>query len=185
MKCTHRQAGNSQQIWSPRAPARHGAGRDHLWPASARYCSPDFFRSHRHVDLADAEFSERVEYCIGDGAECASLFERYRPDSIMNLAAESHVDRSIDGPAECIQTNIVGTFTLLEETLRYWSGLEPAKRTMFRFLHVSTDEVYGSLGSRDLFTENTLMRPIRLIRPAKQLRTTWFAPGTKLTSYQP
>ena len=65
----------------------------------------------------------------------------------MNLAAESHVDRSIDGPAEFIQTNVVGTFTLLQEALRHWRALTPARRARFRFLHVSTDEVFGSLGA--------------------------------------
>jgi dTDP-glucose 4,6-dehydratase len=80
---------------------------------------------------------------IGDAAALNSLFQKYRPDAVMNLAAESHVDRSIDGPGEFIQTNIVGTFTLLQETLRYWRALEPALRSGFRFLHISTDEVYG------------------------------------------
>jgi dTDP-glucose 4,6-dehydratase len=88
-----------------------------------------------------------------------SLFQKYRPDAVMNLAAESHVDRSIDGPGEFIQTNIVGTFTLLQETLRYWRTLEPALRSGFRFLHISTDEVYGSLGAEGLFTESTPYAP--------------------------
>jgi dTDP-glucose 4,6-dehydratase len=77
----------------------------------------------------------------------------------MNLAAESHVDRSIDGPGEFIRTNVVGTFTLLQEALRYWRGLEPARRNAFRLLHVSTDEVYGSLGAEGLFTEATAYQP--------------------------
>jgi dTDP-glucose 4,6-dehydratase len=99
----------------------------------------------------------KVDIC--NGQELRTLFERYQPDAVMNLAAESHVDRSIDGPAECIETNIVGTFRLLEETLRYWCSVDSAKRAMFRFLHVSTDEVYGSLGPRGLFTENTPYAP--------------------------
>ena len=66
---------------------------------------------------------------------------------MINLAAESHVDRSIDGPNDFIQTNIVGTFTLLQETLRYWRSLDPSRCAIFRFLHVSTDEVYGTLGA--------------------------------------
>jgi dTDP-glucose 4,6-dehydratase len=98
----------------------------------------------------------KVDIC--SGPDLRALFERYKPDLVMNLAAESHVDRSIDGPAEFIETNILGTFTLLEETLRYWRGLNSAKRT-FRFLHVSTDEVYGSLGRQGLFTENTPYAP--------------------------
>jgi dTDP-glucose 4,6-dehydratase len=77
----------------------------------------------------------------------------------MNLAAESHVDRSIDGPTEFIQTNIVGTFTLLQETLRYWRSLSPDKQKKFRFLHVSTDEVFGSLGDDGFFTEATAYAP--------------------------
>ncbi|MGD0076589.1 MAG: dTDP-glucose 4,6-dehydratase [Candidatus Binataceae bacterium] len=88
-----------------------------------------------------------------------ALFERYQPDAIMNLAAESHVDRSIDGPGEFIQTNIVGTFTLLQEALHYWRSLETSRRAAFRLLHVSTDEVYGSLGSEGLFTETTPYEP--------------------------
>ena len=99
----------------------------------------------------------KVDIC--NGQELRTLFERYHPDSVVNLAAESHVDRSIDGPAECIRTNIVGTFTLLEEALRYWYSLHPTKRAMFRFLHVSTDEVYGSLGAGGLFTEKTPYAP--------------------------
>src|SRR5882757_11109580 len=91
----------------------------------------------------------QVDIC--DGPALRSALERYRPAAIMNLAAESHVDRSIDGPGEFIQTNIVGTFTLLQEALQYWRGLAPAQRNLFRFLHVSTDEVYGSLGAEGLF----------------------------------
>jgi dTDP-glucose 4,6-dehydratase len=96
---------------------------------------------------------------ICDGPALRTLFDRYRPQAVMNLAAESHVDRSIDGPAEFIQTNIVGTFTLLQETLRYWRGLEPARRAAFRLLHISTDEVFGSLGPQGLFTETTPYAP--------------------------
>jgi dTDP-glucose 4,6-dehydratase len=88
-----------------------------------------------------------------------ALFERYRPAAVMNLAAESHVDRSIDGPGEFIQTNIVGTFTLLQEALRHWRSLAGAAKDDFRFLHISTDEVYGSLGAEGLFTETTAYAP--------------------------
>src|SRR5438876_3104548 len=88
---------------------------------------------------------------ICDGTALRRLFEQYRPDAVMNLAAESHVDRSIDGPAEFIQTNVVGTFTLLQEALRYWRGLESAERARFRFHHISTDEVYGSHSGEGLF----------------------------------
>ena len=96
--------------------------------------------------------------CICEGDELRRLFEKYQPDAVMNLAAESHVDRSIDGPGEFIRTNIVGTFTLLQEALRHWRLLSPAKRAAFRFLHISTDEVFGSLGEDGLFTEATRLR---------------------------
>jgi dTDP-glucose 4,6-dehydratase len=97
--------------------------------------------------------------CICDGPALRKLFDKYQPDAVMNLAAESHVDRSIDGPGEFVQTNIVGTFTLLQEALRYWSSQSTERRTNFRFLHVSTDEVYGSLGEAGLFTESTPYGP--------------------------
>lgn len=97
--------------------------------------------------------------CISESAGLRALFEKYQPDAVMNLAAESHVDRSIDGPAEFIQTNVVGTFTLLQEALRHWRSLAPEKRARFRFLHVSTDEVFGSLGSNGTFSEDTAYAP--------------------------
>jgi dTDP-glucose 4,6-dehydratase len=96
---------------------------------------------------------------IGDGAALRTLFERHRPSAVINLAAESHVDRSIDGPAEFIATNVVGTFTLLQEALRHWRALDPARRRTFRLLHVSTDEVFGALGAEGLFTETTAYAP--------------------------
>ena len=96
---------------------------------------------------------------IADGLALRALFERHQPRYVMNLAAESHVDRSIDGPAEFIQTNIVGTFVLLQEALRYWRGLAPSLRDAFRFHQISTDEVYGSLGESGAFTESTPYAP--------------------------
>ncbi|MBV8745561.1 MAG: dTDP-glucose 4,6-dehydratase [Xanthobacteraceae bacterium] len=99
----------------------------------------------------------KVDIC--DGPALRALFERYQPHGVMNLAAESHVDRSIDGPGDFIRTNVVGTFTLLHEALRYWRALEPARRNAFRLLHVSTDEVYGSLGAEGFFTETTAYQP--------------------------
>ncbi|MCC3733304.1 dTDP-glucose 4,6-dehydratase [Rouxiella badensis] len=88
------------------------------------------------------------------------ILNKYQPDFIMHLAAESHVDRSIDGPAAFIETNIVGTYTLLEATRRYWNGLSAEKKSAFRFHHISTDEVYGDLeGTDDLFTETTPYAP--------------------------
>lgn len=112
--------------------------------------------------LPGAEGNPRYVFekqCIRDGEGLRRLFEKYQPDAVMNLAAESHVDRSIDGPGEFIQTNIVGTFTLLQEALRHWRILPNDKRERFRFLHVSTDEVFGSLGDDGLFTETTSYSP--------------------------
>ena len=96
---------------------------------------------------------------IGDRALINELLLKYQPDAIINFAAESHVDRSIDGPSDFINTNIVGTFTLLEAARSYWYGLDTDKRQDFRFLHVSTDEVYGSLGADGYFTEESSYRP--------------------------
>ena len=96
---------------------------------------------------------------ICDRAAMEQAIAQFRPDRIMHLAAESHVDRSITGAAEFIQTNVIGTFTLLEVARAYWSGLEGATKDTFRFLHVSTDEVYGSLGEDGLFTETTPYDP--------------------------
>jgi len=96
---------------------------------------------------------------IRDAAAVQRLFAQYRPDGIMHLAAESHVDRSIDGPAEFIQTNVVGTYTLLEAARAYWNALTGAQKSAFRFHHISTDEVYGSLGATGLFTETTCYQP--------------------------
>ena len=101
---------------------------------------------------------EQVDIC--DAADIKRVLKKYQPDIIMHLAAESHVDRSIDGPGEFIQTNIVGTYVLLEEARSYWSNLEDSKKEYFRFHHVSTDEVYGDLeGTDDLFTEETSYAP--------------------------
>jgi dTDP-glucose 4,6-dehydratase len=101
---------------------------------------------------------EQADIC--DAKAMAAIFSRYQPDVVMHLAAESHVDRSINGPGDFIQTNIVGTYTLLEAARGYWSGLAADKKTLFRFHHISTDEVYGDLhGSDDLFTETTSYAP--------------------------
>ena len=101
---------------------------------------------------------EQVDIC--DKAELERVFNQYQPDAVMHLAAESHVDRSIDGPAAFIETNIVGTYTLLEVARAYWHNLSIEKKAAFRFHHISTDEVYGDLeGTNDLFTENTPYAP--------------------------
>src|SRR5690554_2627001 len=86
---------------------------------------------------------EHVDIC--NPAELQRVFKQHQPDVVMHLAAESHVDRSIDGPAEFIQTNIVGTYTLLEAARSYWNALDNQKKQAFRFHHISTDEVYGDL----------------------------------------
>ena len=96
---------------------------------------------------------------IVDADKMREVFAAYRPDIVMHLAAESHVDRSIDGPAEFIRTNIVGTQILLETALRYWQGLPDAQRADFRFHHISTDEVFGSLGEHGRFCETTAYAP--------------------------
>jgi len=96
---------------------------------------------------------------ICDGAAMHAAFTEFRPDRVMHLAAESHVDRSITGAADFVQTNVMGTFQLLEAARRYWNGLQGAEKDAFRFLHVSTDEVYGSLGDEGLFHETTPYDP--------------------------
>lgn len=106
---------------------------------SPRYC-------FEHVDICDA-------------AEVARVFRQHQPDAVMHLAAESHVDRSISGSGAFIQTNIVGTHTLLEAARAYWNGLEAGRKANFRFHHISTDEVYGSLGESGFFTEETAYQP--------------------------
>jgi len=101
---------------------------------------------------------EPVDIC--NRAELDRVLGEYQPDAVLHLAAESHVDRSIDSPAAFIQTNIVGTYTLLEAARQYWSGLSEERKSQFRFHHVSTDEVYGYLdGPTDLFTEQTAYAP--------------------------
>jgi len=96
---------------------------------------------------------------IGDAALVAGLLAEHRPDAVINFAAESHVDRSIDGPAAFVQTNVVGTLALLEAVRDYWKSLPGDVKENFRFLHVSTDEVYGSLGDTGQFTETTAYAP--------------------------
>jgi dTDP-glucose 4,6-dehydratase len=99
-----------------------------------------------HADICDADAMNKV-------------FADFKPTAVMHLAAESHVDRSIDGPGEFIQTNLVGTYTLLEAARKYWLTLEQAAANTFRFHHISTDEVYGSLGETGLFTEDMPYEP--------------------------
>ncbi|AGQ89904.1 dTDP-glucose 4,6-dehydratase [Vibrio parahaemolyticus] len=112
------------------------------------------------VDVADSDryYFEQVDIC--DRAELDRVFSEHQPDMVMHLAAESHVDRSIDGPAAFIETNVMGTYHLLEAARQYWSNLDEARQSAFRFHHISTDEVYGDLeGTDDLFTETTSYAP--------------------------
>lgn len=110
------------------------------------------------------EVSSREDYYfeqrdICDSSAIADIFSKHQPDAIIHLAAESHVDRSIDGPGSFIETNINGTYILLQQSLAYWKGLDSSRRGRFRFHHISTDEVYGSLGDTGLFHETTAYQP--------------------------
>ncbi len=100
---------------------------------------------------------EHADICDGDAM--ARIFATYEPGGVFHLAAESHVDRSIDGPDAFVQTNVVGTYTLLQAARAYWSELDGKRKSAFRFVHVSTDEVYGTLGDDDLFVETTSYAP--------------------------
>lgn len=113
-------------------------------------------------NVEEVSSSPRYHFVKGDICDrelMKKTFSEYKPDKIMHLAAESHVDRSISGPADFIQTNIIGTFTLLEAALEFYKTLDEAKKVTFRFHHVSTDEVYGELGDTGLFTEETSYDP--------------------------
>jgi dTDP-glucose 4,6-dehydratase len=107
---------------------------------------------------ADARYAF-VRADIGDAEAVRRTFDTFSPDAVLHLAAESHVDRSIDGPSAFMQTNIIGTYTLLEAARRHWAALPEARRRTFRFQHISTDEVYGSLGADGLFSESTPYDP--------------------------
>lgn len=122
--------------------------------------------SLKEIDSHERYAFEKADIC--NASEMASILQRHQPDAIMHLAAESHVDRSITGPAAFIETNIVGTYTLLEATRQYWLQLDSVKKEKFRFHHISTDEVYGDLPHPDevefgselpLFTEDTAYEP--------------------------
>tara|TARA_R110002072_G_scaffold51202_1_gene137196 strand:- start:18641 stop:19813 length:1173 start_codon:yes stop_codon:yes gene_type:complete len=114
------------------------------------------------ASLSDIESAPNYQFAhvdITDAAAIDATVADYRPDAIMHLAAESHVDRSIDGPGQFIQTNVIGTFNLLQSSLKHYRSLDGAAKDRFRFLHVSTDEVYGSLGETGLFSETTPYDP--------------------------
>lgn len=132
-------------------PARAVVNVDKLTYAAA----PELLAGVEH----DPRYAfERVDVC--DAAALRRVFDRHRPAAVLHLAAESHVDRGIDGPAAFVHTNLVGTFTLLEEARRHWGGLGGAERDAFRFVHVSTDEVFGTLGDGEgAFGEASPYRP--------------------------
>ncbi len=111
------------------------------------------------ADVSKLDAYSFVKHDICDRYAMDVVFTEHQPDAIMHLAAESHVDRSIDGPAAFIETNIIGTYTLLEAARAYWSTLSAARQAAFRFHHVSTDEVFGSLGLEGFFTEETAYEP--------------------------
>ena len=114
--------------------------------------------SLQSVDQSDRYAFEHVDICDREALD--RVFREHQPDAVMHLAAESHVDRSISGPSEFIQTNIIGTYVLLEAARGYWSSLDEQRKAAFRFHHISTDEVYGDLeGPEDLFTETTPYQP--------------------------
>lgn len=114
--------------------------------------------SLKEIDQHSNYEFKQIDIC--DTEQITAAIDAFQPNAIMHLAAESHVDRSIDGPAAFIQTNIVGTYTLLEAARKYWMGLDAEAQQNFRFHHISTDEVYGDLeGTTDLFTETTSYAP--------------------------
>ncbi|PSV10552.1 dTDP-glucose 4,6-dehydratase [Photobacterium leiognathi] len=114
--------------------------------------------SLKEVQQSDRYDFEQVDIC--DRAELDRVFAEHQPDVVMHLAAESHVDRSIDGPAAFVETNIIGTYCMLEAARQYWNQLDSVRKLAFRFHHISTDEVYGDLeGTDDLFTETTSYEP--------------------------
>src|SRR4029079_1596181 len=114
------------------------------------------------ASLASVQGNARFRFCktdICDRPTIADIFSSFNPDAVMHLAAESHVDRSIDSPADFINTNIVGTYSLLEAALSYWSSLDRERAQKFRFHHISTDEVYGALTNEGRFCEDTRYDP--------------------------
>ena len=115
---------------------------------------------------------------ICDRAALDAAFDGFQPDAVIHLAAESHVDRSITGSSAFIETNVVGTHTLLEAARRYWTGLARSRQSSFRFLHVSTDEVYGSLGPTGSSARTPPTIRARPIRPRRRRPITWRSPGT-------
>jgi dTDP-glucose 4,6-dehydratase len=135
--------------------------------------------------LAPVSDDPRYEFArtdIVDGKKVGKIFEQFQPDVVMHLAAESHVDRSIDGPAAFIETNIVGTYTLLEAALAFWRALPHADRRQFRFHHVSTDEVFGSLVRMAVSPKRHRTRRVRLTPHLRRHPITSYEAGTTPTA---
>ena len=130
------------------------------------------------AEVADREGYAFVQADVADLDAVRAIFAEHRPDAVLHLAAESHVDRSITGAGPFITTNVVGTYAMLQAALEYWRGLDGAAKDAFRFLHVSTDEVYGSLGVEGLFTEETAYDPRSPYSASKaasdHLASAWF-----------
>ncbi|ADU67178.1 dTDP-glucose 4,6-dehydratase [Desulfurispirillum indicum S5] len=134
--------------------------------------------------LVSVSFSDRYSFekaDIADAKAIKDIFSRYQPDIVLHLAAESHVDRSIDSPGEFMQTNIIGTYVLLEQARAYWQAMEPSRSAGFRFHHVSTDEVYGDLPHPDDDAGNGETLPASPDSPSPTLQTRF----TESTPYQP
>ncbi|WP_165191024.1 dTDP-glucose 4,6-dehydratase [Caulobacter soli] len=130
------------------------------------------------AEIADSPDYVFVQADVTDRAAVEAVFNTHRPDAVLHLAAESHVDRSISGAGPFVETNIVGTYVMLDCALDYWRGLEGAAKAAFRFVHVSTDEVYGSLGAEGLFEETTAYAPTSPYSASKasadHLAMAWF-----------
>ncbi len=138
--------------------------------------------------LASVQGDANFEFVQGDIADkelVANLFRKHQPSAVINFAAESHVDRSIDGPREFVLTNVLGTFELLLNARVYWESLQGADKSAFRFLHVSTDEVYGSLGPTGLFTETTPYQPNSPYSLRRRLRITSCVPSITRMACRP
>ena len=136
--------------------------RQHLVARDCRIVNLDLLTYAGNTKSIPEKCNDRYVFVhgdIGDSELVAKLLKEYQPESVVNFAAESHVDRSIDGPAPFLQTNVVGTFLLLEANLDYYRSLSPSSQATFRFLHGSTDEVYGSLGATGTFSESTAYAP--------------------------
>src|SRR3546814_1440163 len=126
---------------------------------SSDVCSSDLATPEALEEAADSSRYAFAKVDVCDAQALRRAFAEHRPDAVMHLAAESHVDRSIDDAADFVRTNVVGTYTLLEVATAWWRELEGSARRAFRFHHISTDEVYGSLGADGLFTEETPYQP--------------------------